>query len=624
MVRGNSPTGVLWRLEGVPIPNPNHFSTLGTTGGPVSALNTNLLKNSDFITSAFPAEYGNALSGVFDVGFRSGNKDKYEFTAQLSAFSGFEGMAEGPIKGTKGGSFLVSYRHAFTSVAGNLGLDIGTNAIPNYRDLSFKVDFGQTALGRFQVFGIAAASDIDFLAGEVDGEDLFAEPDTDALPRSNFGVVGVKHNKILSSKSYIKTVISGSLARNTFTEFRYVDTTLTAGYDYTDVEDDINRLAITSYYNLKSSARLTTRVGVTAEQQSLVSLVNSREGNPDNDNDGIPDWQTVRDVDDNLIIVQPFIHAKYKLTERLTLNAGLHGQYLNLNGQSIIEPRGSLNYTLGEKSSLTLGYGLHSQVQPLPTFFYQVIDPTSGIASAPNTELDFTKAHHFVAGYEVRPADQWRVKTEVYYQHIFDVPVDPTTSTFSMLNAGADFVFPEVGRLVNEGTGRNYGAELTVEKFFSDGYYALLTGSLFQSRYTASDGVERNTAFNNEMVLNVLIGKEWRISDRLSFTADTRVSTADGRYYTPVDLDASRLAGIEVLDNSQAFSLQQDPYFRWDVKLGIRTNNKRGFSQLFALDFQNVTDRENIFANRYNRVTNEVNRVNQAGFFPDILYRIQF
>jgi len=110
VVRGNSPTGLLWQLEGIPIPSPNHFSTLGTTGGPVSALNPNILKNSDFITSAFPAEYGNAIGGVFDLGFRKGNIDDNEYSLQVGVFTGVEAMAEGPI-GKKQGSFLVAGRY---------------------------------------------------------------------------------------------------------------------------------------------------------------------------------------------------------------------------------------------------------------------------------------------------------------------------------------------------------------------------------------------------------------------------------------------------------------------------------------------------------------------------------
>jgi len=623
VIRGNSPAGVLWRLEGVPIPSPNHFSTLGTTGGPVSALNTNLLKNSDFITSAFPSEYGNALSGVFDVGFRTGNRDKFEFTAQLAAFSGLELMVEGPLNKSKTSSFLVSYRHSFVALAEKLNLDIGTNATPDYRDLSFKFDFGNSKLGKFSFFGIGGTSNIDFLAGEIDEGDIFSEADADSRVDSRVGIIGMKHNLLLTENSYLRTVISASRSGNNFYQERYFDETLTDSYDNTEVEDLTDRYAITSFYNLKSSARLTTRAGVTLEQLALNSNVRDREGNPDLDMDGLPDWQQQRDVDGGIFIMQPFVQSKYKFNDKFTINLGLHGQFLEINNDFIVEPRAALNYSLSEKSGVNFGYGHHSQVQPLPILF--ILSPdANGVLSEMNQDLDFTKAHHFVLGYDYKPANNWRTKIEAYYQHLYDVPVDRFSSTFSLLNAGADFVFPTVGNLINDGTGRNYGLELTVEKFYSNGYYGLLTASLFQSKYTGSDGVERNTAFNNQYVLNLLGGKEWKLNKKFSFTSDFKVTTAGGRYFTPIDLVSSEMFGTEIRDESKAYSEQFDPYFRLDLKLGFRMNSGRGFSQLFAIDFQNLTNRENPFTRRYNRQTNEVNTVLQSGFFPDILWRTQF
>ena len=368
---------------------------------------------------------------------------------------------------------------------------------------------------------------------------------------------------------------------------------------------------------------MTTRAGITLERLSIISDVQDREGNLDLDMDGLPDWQQVRDVDGELFIYQPFVQTKYKLNEKFTLNGGLHAQYLQINEDFILEPRLAINYTLTSKSNLNVGYGHHSQIQPLPILFF--LSPNDEGELRPfNQELEFTKAHHFVVGYDYKPGKDWRTKLEVYYQHLYDVPVDRFESTFSLLNAGADFVFPETGYLINAGTGRNYGLELTVEKFFSNGYYGLLTGSLFQSKYTPSDGIERSTAFNNEYVLNVLGGKEWKVNKRLSFTMDFKVTTAGGRYYTPIDLEASKLLNSEVKDEANAFSQQFDPYFRFDLKVGFRLNSKKGFSQLFALDFQNLTNRENPFSRRFNRSTNEVNTVLQSGFFPDIMWRIQF
>jgi outer membrane receptor protein involved in Fe transport len=268
---------------------------------------------------------------------------------------------------------------------------------------------------------------------------------------------------------------------------------------------------------------------------------------------------------------------------------------------------------------------LHGQLQPLPVYLYQSQNGTS--LNRSNRNLDFSKAHHFVLGYENRFAADWRIKTEAYYQHLFDIPVEQIRSGFSMLNAGNDFTFPDKTGLINNGTGSNKGIELTAEKFLSNGYYLLATGSVFESKYKGSDGIERNSIFNNGYAANILAGREWKMgkSKRNAFTLDLRMSTIGGKYVTPVDLPASIAAGKEILDETKYNSEQLDSYFRLDTKFGFRLNSKkRKISQTFYLDLQNVTNRENIFLRRYNPVYGTVGQVNQIGFFPDILYRVQF
>lgn len=622
VVRGNSPAGILWRLEGVPIPNPNHFSTLGTTGGPVSALNTNLLKNSDFLTSAFPAEYGNAVSGVFDVGFRSGNKDKTEYTFQLAAFSGLEAMAEGPIGKSGDKSFLISYRYSFVQLAHVIGLEFGTNATPKYQDLTFNLDLGNSKLGNFRIFGIGATSDINFVGRELEAGDFFATQDADSRAQSRFAVAGIKHTYMLNDKHYFRSTLSFSKTKNNFDERRYIDTTYTEDYTFTDVNDDLNRINLHSLLNSKYSAKLSSRIGVTVDSRDLVSTVDSRFNNPDMDNDGLPDLEPVRNIDGRITTIEPYASFKYKSSEKSTWVAGLHGQIQTYNTKAAIEPRLGYTYSLTSKTNVNAGYGLHSQIQPLPVFF--LLSPnTNGQFTASNADLGFTRSHHFVTGMDYKPANDWRVKIETYYQHLFNVPIEKQPSTFSILNAGADFVFPQIGDLVNEGTGRNYGFEWTVEKFFSKSYYGLLTGSVFQSKYKGSDGIERNTAFNNEYVFNILGGKEWKVNKKLVFTTDFKCTFAGGRYITPVNLEASRFFGIEILENDKAFSEKLSSYFRLDAKIGIRLNGRK-VSQQFFLDFQNVSNNQNVFAKRYNRVSNTVDTLYQIGFFPDILWRVQF
>ncbi|MEO0573085.1 MAG: TonB-dependent receptor [Bacteroidota bacterium] len=626
VIRGNSPTGLLWRLEGIPIPNPNHFSAFGTTGGPVSAVNSNVLQDSDFLTSAFPAEYGNAIGGVFDLGFRKGNIDDYEFTAQVGAFTGVEATAEGPM-GKNKGSFLLAARYSFVGLVG-AGAGGGSAATPNYTDISFNLDFGKGRLGNFSVFGIVGTSDIDFLGDEIDEDDLFAAEDEDLFVESRFGVLGLKHRIKVGENSFFRTVVAGSLSQNDITANRFfdIDTPQERSILFTEVDNSETRISFSTLFNSKLSNRVTLRTGVLLENFSLESLLRTREEQEDIDGDGDRDLVTFRDTDEQFSLWQPYIQSQFRFTESLTLNAGLHSIYSSLCEQFALEPRAALNYKLTDTQSLSFGYGLHHQPVALPLLFLQ--EEVDGAFVQSNRELDFVQSNHFVLGYDIKLAPSWRGKVEVYYQDISNAAVESFPSSYSSLTEGADFDFDNDRiPLVNEGTGFNQGIELTLEKFFSKGYYGLLTASFFESKYEGSDGVERNTPFNNGYVLNFLTGREFTIgsSNRTKLFFDTRVAFAGGRYFTPVDLDASQQSGFEIRNEDLAFSQQYDDYFRWDFKFGIKLNSKiKKRSHQFYLDIQNVTNRENVFVQRYNRLTNEVDQVDQVGFFPDFGYKFQF
>lgn len=629
VVRGNSPTGLLWRVEGIPIQTTNHFSTFGTTGGPVSALNTNLLKNSDFLTGAFPAEYGNANAAVFDVEMRKGNNQSTEYTAQLSAFSGLEFMAEGPINKEKGTSYLASYRYGIASLAAT-----GTSATPYYQDFSFKTDLGETALGRLSVFGLAGVSSIEFLGDEIQEDDLFANPNQNAFVESSLGLIGAKLVTKVNKKGYLKTSIGYSTSGNTFEQDNIQRDALQNelnSFRATEVEDRENRYTINTVLNQKYSARTSLRAGALIEYFDLSAFTRDRDnrtGLADLNGDGIPDnFRTIRDVEEQFILAQYFAQAAYKFSDELSFTGGLHAQQLTFNQDFALEPRAALSWQFKPNQSFSAAYGLHSQMVPLPILFYEEPD-AQGKSRQVNKDLSFSRSHHYVLSYDRYIGDSWRIKLETYFQDLFNLGVDDTLSSYSVVNEGADFVFNERGNLVNEGTAQNYGVELTVEKFFSKGYYMLLTASIYESTYKGSDGVERNTAFNNQLVGNLLAGKEWKVGKdkRNAITFDTRLASSQGNPYTPINLAATRTnGGREVLFEDQAFSQRYDDYFRWDVKFGFQLNGKnKKISHRFFVDFQNVLNRENEFVRRYNEVTDEINSVSQIGFFPDVLYRIQF
>jgi hypothetical protein len=608
----------LWRIEGLNIPNPNHFSTVGTTGGPVSALNTNVLKNSDFFTSAFPAEYGNANAGVFDLGFRTGNSEKREHTFQIGALTGIEAMTEGPINKQKGSSYLIAYRYAFTGVAQAIGIPIGTAATPFYQDISFKINGGDTKIGKFTLFGLGAKSKIDFLHTKIDSTDLFANPSKDSYFTSDIGLIGVKHFIKVNERSYFNTVIGATYNGSNYLEDN-VATDIKPKERNVENKTGQVHYSINSSFNSKINSRLFIKVGVISEVINLLLDARMR--------DSLNNWKQYWDFNDYTVLNQVYAQAKYRFSEKLTLNAGMHSQWLTLNNSTSVEPRVGLKYQINNKHSLSAGYGMHSQMQPIDVYFYRN-RKADGTYELTNEKLGFTTSQHFVLGYDVLPVKDWRIKTEVYYQMLANVPVTILPGSYSMLNAGASFLPNDQANLKNGGTGRNYGAELTIEKFFSKGYYVLLTGTVYESKYKGSDGIERNTAFNNNYVYNVLGGKDFKVGKekRNVISLGIKMTQAGGRYYTPVNLPASQAVGYQVLQgDDQAFTQRNPDFFRLDIKTGFTLNSKtRKLSQSVFFDIQNVTNHKNVFAQRYNPVTNKVNTAYQIGFFPNFIYKVQF
>ncbi len=618
VIRGNSPTGVLWRIEGLNIPNPNHFSTVGTTGGPVSAINTNVIKNSDFFTSAFPAEYGNANAGVFDLGFRTGNSEKYEHTLQLGALTGVEAVTEGPLNKQKGSSYLFAYRYSFTGLAQKIGIPIGTTATPFYQDLSFKIAGGQTKFGKFTLFGLGAKSKISFLHDQIDTTDLFANPSKDSYFTSDIGLIGLKHFIKVNERSYFNTVVGATYNGSNYLEDNVATDTKPLLRNVENKSGQVH-YSINTSYNVKVNSRLFVKAGVISEMISLI--LDARE------RDSLLNWRQYWDFNDNTFLHQAYAQAKYKFNDKVTLNAGLHGQLLSLNNSTSLEPRLGLKYQMTNKQTLSVGYGLHSQMQPIDVYFYRARQ-TDGTYLQTNKNLGFTKSQHFVLGYDLLPLPDWRVKTEVYYQMLWDVPVTQQSGSYSMLNAGASFLPNNQSYLVNRGTGSNYGLELTIEKFFSKNYYVLLTGTVYDSKYKGSDGVERNTAFNGKYVYNILAGKDFKVGrdKRHVISIGFKMTQAGGRYYTPVDLQASQLVHAQVLkDDSYAFTERNPDFFRLDIKTGFTYNARHTkIAHTVSFDIQNVTNNKNVFAQRYNPVTNTINTAYQIGFFPNFVYKLQF
>ena len=607
-IRGNSPNGLLWRMEGIDIPNPNHFVNPGTAGGGISILSAQLLANSDFITGAFPAEYGNALSGAFDLNLRKGNNEKREFTIQ-AGFLGTDISAEGPIAKNYKGSYLVNYRYSTLSLLSKIGVPLG-DFVTDFQDLSFNFYLPTGEKSAVSVFGFGGLSNQN---SEAEKDSLTWTGEFDRMNStffSNTGAIGIKHAYMINKSNFLQTTI------------------LASGNGIGDKGDRLNeqyqneewyfenfsqtKVTFSSVLNTKLSAKHNLRSGIFLNQLQY----NLKERGFD---ENLGQMVTSIDSKGSTQSVQAFSQLNLKATERLSFNFGIHYLQLLLNNSNSLEPRLSASYKLDEKQSISVGYGLHSQIQPLGTYFAQKEE--AGEIILPNKDLGLSKSHHIVLAYDRSLNPYLRMKVETYYQHLFDIPVKPgSDQTYSIINQQWSFMTEP---LVNNGFGKNYGAEFTLEQFTHKGLYFLISGSVYNSLYKTEENKWRNTRFNGRANLAITAGKEYTWKKNRVFGMNLRTIYGGGLWNTPIDLEASQAAGETVYLEELAFTVQNPAYFRTDLRLSLKRNRPKS-TRTLALDIQNVTNRQNIFGIYFEPMEGEIKTAYQSPLIPILSYRVEF
>jgi hypothetical protein len=615
IIRGNSPKGVLWRLEGIEVPNPNHFAAAGSSGGAISMLSSSTLSNSDFYTGAFPSEFGNAMSGVFDLNMRNGNNEKREYAFMLGAL-GLEAAMEGPFSPNSRASYLINYRYSTLAILEAVGLSPTGDVTPKYSDLSFKVNIPTQKAGTFALFGLGGKNSSTY---EPEPDSTLWDHSDDKwgwVENQTVGTVGLSHRILLSDKSYLRTVVAASY-ENSESEDYYLDTEK----DYTrHVDDQYNitdkSIRASTTYNHKFNARNTLRAGL------IFSYLDFNFTYDEDSGEGLVRYF---DNEGSSNFLQGFAHWKHRFNDKWTANVGLHYSRLGLNGSDAIEPRAAVQWRFSPKQSISASVGLHSRKEHLAAYLFEG-SFADGTIHTPATHLELTKAMHAVLAYDHQFSKNLRLKTELYYQHLYDVPVltDPKYRG-SMINTFN--IWDIVGNegVSNEGTGRNYGIDLTLERFFANNYYFLVTGSLYESKYTPIDGIEYNTRFNGNYQLNLLGGKEIKMGKKKKniLGINAKFILAGGNRYTPVDVEASQETGEAVYLYDQAFGERAGTYYRFDLGLSYKINKSK-LTHTIMLDIQNITNRLNVFAKYFDEDTNQVETYYQNGFFPVFNYRIEF
>ncbi|MCF0064754.1 TonB-dependent receptor [Dyadobacter chenwenxiniae] len=637
IVRGNSPKYVQWRLEGVEITNPNHFADQNSVGGGVSALNNNLLAKSDFYTGAFSAEYGDVLSGVYDVKLRNGNNQNFQSILGIGIL-GADVTVEGPFRKDYQGSFLANYRYSTIGLLSDIGLVNIEGGAPTFQDGAFNLSLPTKNAGSFSLFGLGGLSKVTL--------DNF-NPGTAPIPGNQSALEGIR--KDYEKRSFLMNAglshrlqlsKSGSLT----TLLSFSGNGINEDIDQSDVikiRDDAGQWQRDSLANkrlnyksrLNNSAyrasvtynnKLNARHRIEAGAKFVYNNFSYAQGFL---NDTTGARQVLSDFDEGIATLRNFVSWKYRAGNRVTIVAGLHNMNVLYNHKSTLEPRLAIRWNAGNRGTFNAGYGLHSTMDRVHNYFVKVKQP-NGSYTEPNRNLGLLKAHHFVAGYEYRLTENLRVKAEAYYQHLYNLPVENSdTSAYATINEGQDFRYVE---LVNKGKGRNYGIEVTIERFFDKNYYFLINSSLYQSKYTPLDGKERNTAYADNYLVNVLMGKEFPNLGRKnnkSISLNAKVFFGGGKKYIPLlrngagQVIANPESGT-VWDYEKAYEGKIDDIYQVTFSASHKVNKRKTTHELF-LNIDNITNRLSRISEYYDDTKpGSVGYFKQFGIFPNIMYRI--
>jgi hypothetical protein len=612
IVRGNSPIGVLWKLEGCEILNPNHFSASGGTGGTISLFNPDILGVSTLYTGAFPARFGNVLSAVFDTGLRTGSAYRFEHYAQLSSVD-FNIGSEGYIK-KEGASYNIAYRQSFVAametVSGKYSEQLG--ATPDFNDLSAKLFFPYEK-GATSIWAVGGLSRIEVKAGNgVNNTQLNIGNKTKTLS------AGVTQTLFLTNQVRLKINLYTSLLK-TENKKQHSDYNMEGGFPSSLFDDSEQRYGINATLNAKLNAKNILNAGIATTVLSS-AIVNDERQYPE-------DMLFYYEIEKRYSTFNSFAEWKHRFNSKIESVAGLHYFHFFLNNQQSIEPRIAINWQPGRQHAMAFSAGMYSRQNPIGLYLQGERQP-SGDVTQPNLSLGFMKSLQTVLTYQVAPFPKWHVDVNVFYQYHYNIAVSQIPSSFSALNLAYYFddIYLKYQKIENNGVGQNYGMEISTRFDQWRGYYVQFNGTLFSATARGSNNTWYHTAFNNSYALTLLAGKELKIpAKNFSFTFDISAHLAGGRRYTPLDVSQSIAQRRIIYDENQLYAKQYTPYSRLDFKIGFLYNAKTT-THVLSLDLRNILDKKNIYEQIELPLNGEVftYTLHQLQFFPVISYKIMF
>ena len=629
-IHGNAPERMQYRIEGVEVFTPNHFNDLWNAGyGLVSALNSNVIGNSDFFTSTFNANYNNALSGVFDVKMRPGNNTKYENILQIGTVSE-ELTLEGPISRKHNSSYIVNYRYGFTSLVDKLGLIDTDGSHMSFQDFSWKLNFPTKRAGTFSVFGLGFFdTNWDERMKIKDTHSAYDASDNDSKLAQL--LAGVSHKILLGNKWTWRSTLAYNMQHLKADEYYYglkrdENDVLIYPLEYEDPEKKYlfskqktneDRIIFNTELSKQVNDKWLTQFGGEYSHRffNLVYRSADRLYAP------VETMKDITNMKDDTGLASVFWQNLYKFNDHLSATAGISANYFLYSKKYSVEPRVSMKWDPNEKNSFALGYGLHSMVEKLDAYFYRDDD-----GKLVNKDLGLTKAHHFQATYMYKFNSNLTLRANAYYQYGFNTPVGIDGSTYCVTNRYFNFTDEP---LVNKGNTRNYGADITLEHYMSHGFFGQTNISLYRSQYRGVDKVWRNQMYDRRFMFKILGGKEWIIGKNV-LNVSAKYSIQGGLRYTPIDVDqmnANIDAGIvndePIYKDNEAFTKHFKPTGIVDLTVSYKINKKR-VSHTIAFEGLNILGTDTPMFQRFDLGTRQV-RIDKGGIsLPNIFYRLDF
>ena len=622
-IHGNSPQMLQWRVEGVEVNNPNHFAEItGAGGGIFTSLNGIVLANSDFLTGALPAEFGNALSGAFDMKMRSGNNTKYEHAIQVGTL-GVDFASEGPLGKNSKASYLINYRYSFLEIAKKLHAINMEKETLDYQDLSFKLNFPTAKAGTFNVWFTGL---IDRYRNEVpdpsewetlwDMNDSWSNQKNWALGVNHtyrFGTGGTLYSSVAYTGAYMR------LGQNDY------DDQLTKIPDM-DGRNLSWNVIVNVKHQQKFSSRYTMQNGVEHQHMDFSTWLNWVH------EVGGPQFR-VYESDGNTGLTRFYSNHKVALSSKLSMVAGVNMMWFNLNDQFLVEPRVSMQYKTSPSSTVSIAYSMNSRKEATDTYFVKTSpNPSQGggaetqnpLLGEANNDLGLTRSHYLSASFAQRLGENAMLKIEPYWQYLFDVPVEQGT-TYSIINHNQFF---QDRALVNVGAGRNYGVNLTLERYLKDGLYGMFTATLFKSEYRDAQGDWRSTRHDRTYITNIVGGKEWMVgrTKKNMFGLNGRLTLMGGDRYTPLPDDLT----FEQMEKDPTKSVPEDGAnpFSKQMKMNVGyafsikyTINKKRTSHHFILEYLQT---RSFNGQTFDLKTHELVDHFTSLTFPNIAYRVEF